>query len=99
MTQSQRANQITIKQGLIQLCQSDIEQTYKEFTVMKNVVRSNRTDEQQKQIEYYHNHIAWLRKEYTSLMKELRSMKREFKAYQALDSGNKYAFHMLMTLV
>lgn len=98
MTQSERAQQIKIKKALIQMCQGELESSYKEFTKMKATPKSLRTVEEQENVEYYSKHIEWLRKEYAAEMKELRSMKWEFKAYQALASGNKYMFHMLMTL-
>lgn len=103
ITQSERAQQIKIKKALIQMCQGELESSYKEFTKMKATPKSLRTVEEQENVEYYSKHIEWLRKEYAAEMKELRSMKWEFKAYQALASGNKYMFHkymfyMLMTL-
>lgn len=99
MTQSERAQQIKIKKALMQMCQGELESSYKEFTKMKATPKSLRTVEEQENIEYYSKHIEWLRKEYAAEMKELRSIKREFKAYQALASGNEYMFHMLMTRV
>ena len=98
MTQSERAQQIKIKKALMQMCQGELECSYKEFTKMKATPKSLRTVEEQENIEYYSKHIRWLRKEYASQMKELRSMKWEFKAYQALSSGNENMFHVLMTL-
>lgn len=98
LTMSDLAKNINIKKGLMQMNQQELVHSLREFTEMKAKVRSLRTPEEQETVEYFSKHINWLRKEYTSQMNELRSMKRQFKARQALASGNEYMFHMLMTL-
>lgn len=99
LTQSERARLIKTKQSLIRQHQEELVHCLHSLTEAKNEVRSQRTSEQQEFVSWMSNHIKWMRKEYAQRMKELRYLKREYKAYQYLNStGNEPIFHMLMTL-